>query len=82
MLADTPLVKNLDNPVYVECLLNGSANLAERLATLDADITKSSTKSAGDADKLLPGFRPLLKSTSLPLPQQLEKLLARIEKAA
>jgi hypothetical protein len=82
MLADTPLVKNLDNPVYVECLLNGSANLAERLATLDADITKSPTKPAGGADKLLPGFRPLLKSTSLPLPQQLEKLLARIEKAA
>jgi hypothetical protein len=80
MLADTPLVKNLDNKAYVEYLLDGSANLAERFATLDADITEASTKPAGDVDKLLPGFRSLLKSTSLP--QQLEKLLAKTEKAA
>ena len=35
MLAQTPLVKNLENPQYMEILLNGKANLAERFAEID-----------------------------------------------
>ena len=35
MLAQTPLVKNLENPPYMEILLNGKANLAERFAEID-----------------------------------------------
>jgi hypothetical protein len=35
MLAQTPLVKNLENPQYVEILLNGKADLAERFAEID-----------------------------------------------
>jgi hypothetical protein len=37
MLAQTPLVKNLDNPQYMEIILNGKATLAERLAEIDID---------------------------------------------
>ena len=35
MLAQTPLVKNLENLQYMEILLNGKANLAERFAEID-----------------------------------------------
>jgi hypothetical protein len=35
MLAQTPLVKNLENPQYLEIILNGKATLAERFAEID-----------------------------------------------
>jgi len=35
MLADTPLVRNLDNPDYMRILLNGKATLATRFADID-----------------------------------------------
>ncbi len=35
MLADTPLVRNLDNPAYMRILLNGKATLAARFADID-----------------------------------------------
>jgi hypothetical protein len=35
MLAQTPLVKNLENPQYMEILLNGKADLAERFAEIN-----------------------------------------------
>jgi len=35
MLAQTPLVKNLENPQYMEILLNGKASLADRFAQID-----------------------------------------------
>lgn len=38
MLADTPLVKNLTNPYYIDILLDGKANLQERFAAIE--ITK------------------------------------------
>jgi hypothetical protein len=35
MIAQTPLVKNLDNPRYMKIILNGKASLAERFAEID-----------------------------------------------
>ena len=35
MLADTPLVRNLDNPDYLRILLQGKLTLAERFAEID-----------------------------------------------
>ena len=37
MLAQTPLVKNLENPQYIEILFNGKVDLAERFADIDID---------------------------------------------
>jgi hypothetical protein len=37
MLAQTPLVKNLENPQYMEIILNGKATLAERFAEIEID---------------------------------------------
>jgi len=65
MLADTPLVKNLDNPKYMKLLLNGKANLEELFAEVGAMPSKRDKQSA-DSDHLLPGFRALIKSATLP----------------
>ncbi len=35
MLAQTPLVKNLNNPLYMEIILKGNASLAEHFAEID-----------------------------------------------
>ena len=35
MFSQTPLVKNLDNPQYMEIILNGKATLSERFAEID-----------------------------------------------
>jgi len=36
VLADTPLVKNLDNPEYIEIVLDGSSTLEERFSKIDS----------------------------------------------
>ena len=46
MLADTPLVQNLENPQYLEVLLNGQATLVERFAQIDIDIVRKELHAA------------------------------------
>jgi hypothetical protein len=41
MMAQTPLVKNLDNPQYLEIILNGKANLAQRFAEIDIEQVRN-----------------------------------------
>jgi hypothetical protein len=65
MLADTPLVKNLDNPDYMKIVLDGKADLEELFAELDATIPKASD-GQNKKDGILPEVRPLLKLTNLP----------------
>ncbi|MCX6355800.1 MAG: transposase [Candidatus Aureabacteria bacterium] len=40
MLADTPLVRNLENPHYTQILLNGYSTLEERFADLDVALAR------------------------------------------
>jgi hypothetical protein len=65
MLADTPLVKNLDNPGYMKLLLDGKTNLEELFAEVGAMPSKIPDE-CGDSDRMLPGFRSLLKLATLP----------------
>ena len=44
ILADTPLVKNLDNPDYMEILLDGCNTLEERFAKVDSCIVAEKLK--------------------------------------
>ena len=41
MLPDTPLVANLDNPDYLELLLDGCENLTQRLARVDRKLVEA-----------------------------------------
>ena len=76
MLADTPLVKNLDNPDYMEVLLDGKANLEELFSALGRTTIFADDKSQADIDRILPGFRAIIKFPKLP-----EQVLSLFTKA-
>ena len=56
MLADTPLVKNMDNPNYMEMLLDGKNNLVELFADLGRTPLEGMMEIQDDAERILPGL--------------------------
>ena len=66
MLADTPLIKNLDNPDYMEILLDGKATLEELFAELATLPLANTPDVQTDTDRILPGFRALVNLPTLP----------------
>lgn len=54
MFADTPLVKNLDNPDYMKVLLNGKKSLEEKFAEIDHKKIMSKMKEAGKIESKIP----------------------------
>jgi hypothetical protein len=66
MLADTPLVKNLANPEYMQVLLDGRPNLEALFADLDITAACSELVPGVENDRILPGFRTLAKMSDLP----------------
>jgi hypothetical protein len=54
MLAHTPLVKNLDNPPYMEIILNGKANLAQRFAEIDISQVREAHTEAQQSTQRYP----------------------------
>ena len=65
-LAETPLVKNLKNSDYVEIILNGSVNLAERFAKIDARMVQKEIENAKKSnEKILPEIRKVIKNADL-----------------
>jgi hypothetical protein len=66
MPADTPLVKNLDNPEYMRILLDGKKNLEELFAELGSAHLAGAGGLQADTDRILPGFRALMKLPTLP----------------
>ena len=76
MLANTPLVKNLDNPAYMEILLDGKATLEELFAQLGSIRLSDDESLQADTNRILPGFRALMKLPTLP--QQVIGLLGNL----
>jgi len=66
MLADTPLVKNLDNPEYMDILLGGKVNLEELFSEVDRVQTEKDEKSVAKNDRILPGFKAVINLPLLP----------------
>lgn len=66
MLVDTPLVKNLENPDYMALLLNGKADLEELFASIDPTFVKSEIELQSGVDRILPGFRKIIRLPALP----------------
>ena len=67
MLAQTPLVKNLENPQYMEIILNGQATLAERFAEVDIDqVRKIFAEEKKDTKKYPKRMAKVFKITHLP----------------
>ncbi len=66
MLADTPLVKNLANPDYMQDLLDGRPNLETLFADLDINAESSELVPGAENNLILPGFKALAKMSDLP----------------
>jgi len=67
MLADTPLVKNLENPEYMEILLDGNESLEKLFSELGKSHSTADIQAqAGYTDCILPGFKAVIKIQDLP----------------
>ncbi len=66
VLADTPLVQNLNNHEYIDIILNGCSNLAERFSQIDARLVQKELENAKNShEKILPAIRDLVKKSDL-----------------
>jgi len=67
MLAQTPLVKNLENEKYLRIILNGKASLAELFSEIDTKIVQEELrKSQKDSEKIPAKIRGIIKNSDLP----------------
>ena len=67
MMAQTPLVKNLDNPRYMEIILKGKAHLAERFAEIDiAHVRKAHAEAQKSTQRYPKRMAEIFKIPHLP----------------
>ena len=67
ILADTPLVRNLENEEYRKIILKGCSSLAERFAQIDAKLVQQELfRAQMNQEKLLHGVKNLIKFPDLP----------------
>jgi hypothetical protein len=67
MLANTPLVKNLQNPEYMRILLNGKACLEELFADIDVTEVRNELKnSQGNIEKVPAKLKKLIEKPDYP----------------
>jgi hypothetical protein len=79
MLADTPIVKNLDNPQYMRILLGGEASLEALFAKMDAAEIREEFKIAHrNPERIPPAIKLMIQEKNYP--EMLTKLV--IEAAA
>ena len=75
MLADTPLIKNLDNPEYMQIILDGNDTLEERFEKIDSCMVTEKLKMEQKAcEKISPEMRKIIQRPDLP--DKLTSLLA------
>ena len=66
VLADTPLVQNLQNSEYMDIILNGCSSLAERFSQIDTRLVqKEMEKATKSNERILPGIRTLTRDSDL-----------------
>lgn len=67
MLANTPLIKNLKLPEYVEMILNGKKSLAERFADINIKLVRDELKRESDGARKYPkGMTRIFRLADLP----------------
>jgi hypothetical protein len=78
MLAETPLVNNLQNPEYMKILLKNKTSLEELFAEIEIDTLRDELRKA----QLSPEKVPIKIKRLIAMPDYPEKLLNMVEKAA
>jgi hypothetical protein len=77
ILAETPLVQNLQNPHYMSILLNAKASLEELFADIEIDTLRKTFREAQDDPERIPAkLKPIIAMSDFP-----EKLVSMVEKA-
>jgi hypothetical protein len=77
MLAETPLVRNLENPDYMKILLNGKTSIEEVFAEIEINTLREAFRNAQDTPEKIPSkLKPLIAMADFP-----EKLLNMLKKA-
>jgi len=67
ILADTPLVRNLENEEYLKIILNGCSTLAERFSQIDDKIVRQQLREAEkNQEKIPPEVKSIIKKPDLP----------------
>jgi hypothetical protein len=67
ILADTPLVKNLDNPDYMQIILDGSDTLEERFERIDSYMVTERLKvEQKKYERIRPELRKIIQQPDLP----------------
>ena len=67
ILADTPLVRNLENEDYLNIILNGCSTMAERFSQIDDKIAREHLKEAGkNQERIPPEAKSIIKQPDLP----------------
>jgi hypothetical protein len=77
ILAETPLVRNLENPHYVNILLNGKPSLEAVFAEVEIDTLRKAFRDAQDDPERIPAkLKPIIAMPDFPV-----KLVNMVEKA-
>ena len=79
MLAETPLIKNMDNPEYMKILLDGKQSLEDLFAEIDKNIRVENEESKQKSRRIVPG-RSVMKLKNLP--ERVVQLFAKRRKLA
>lgn len=67
ILADTPLIKNLDNPDYMQIILDGNDTLEERFEKIDSCIVTEKLKMEQKAyERISPEMKKIIQCPDLP----------------
>jgi len=67
LLADTPLVRNLEKKEYFRILLNGCSTLAERFSQIDEKRVREQLKQAElNQERISPAVKKIIKQSDLP----------------
>lgn len=75
ILTDTPLIKNLDNPEYMEAILDGNDTLEERFGKIDANlVTEKLNAEQKLHGKISPEMKKIIQRPNLP--EELISILA------
>ena len=77
MLAETPLIRNLENPAYMNILLDGKSTIEEVFAEIEIDKLREGLRKSQDSPGRIPQqLKPLIAASDFP-----EKLVRTVEKA-
>ena len=66
MLADVPLIKNLEKRDYMEIILNGKNSLEERFAEIDAESVRKEMNKNSKQKKIIKKIQKIIKDVYFP----------------